>query len=150
MTDRTLHLELENIGGIEREELSITAGPTFIQGPNAANKSSFLKGLLFALGSTTVPIRSGADEARAVLSSGEKRVERIARRTDAGIETAGEAWITDPDDVTLLERFAGLLETNSLRSAVARNEDVESLLKEPMDIEALEAERSTKWRESGS
>ncbi|WP_226008157.1 archaea-specific SMC-related protein [Natrinema salinisoli] len=144
MTDRTLHLELENIGGIEHEELSITAGPTFIQGPNAANKSSFLKGLLFALGSTTVPIRSGADEARAVLSSEEKRVERTARRTDAGIETAGEAWITDPDEITLLERFAGLLETNSLRSAVTRNEDIESLLKEPMDIEALEEEQASK------
>lgn len=142
MTDRTLHLELENIGGIEHEELSITAGPTFIQGPNAANKTSFLRGLLFALGSTSVPIRSGTDEARAVLSSGDKRVERIARRTDTGIETTGEAWISDDDDITLLERFAGLLETNSLRSAVARNEDVESLLKEPMKIEALEAERS--------
>lgn len=144
MAEQTLHLELENIGGIERKEITISEGPTFIQGPNAANKSSFLEGLLFALGSRTVPIRSGADEARAVLSSDEKRVERIARRTDSGIETSGEAWITDPGDVTLLERFAGLLETNSLRSAVARNEDVESLLKEPMDIEALERERSAK------
>ncbi|OLZ39179.1 hypothetical protein A6E15_17370 [Natrinema saccharevitans] len=142
MSDRTLHLELENIGGIEHEELSITAGPTFIQGPNAANKTSFLRGLLFALGSSSVPIRSGTDEARAVLSAGDKRIERVARRTDAGIETSGEAWVSDADDITLLERFAGLLETNSLRSAVARNEGVESLLKEPMDIEALEAERS--------
>jgi chromosome segregation ATPase len=146
MSDRTLHLELENVGGIERKETSIDDGATIIQGPNAANKSSFLRGLLFALGSTTVPLRSGADEARAVLSLGERRVERTARRTDAGIQTSGDAWVTDPDDVTLLERFAALLETNSLRSAVARNEDVESLLKEPMDIDALEAERAEKMR----
>ncbi|WP_254525728.1 archaea-specific SMC-related protein [Natrinema caseinilyticum] len=146
MSDRTLHLELENIGGIEREEISITEGATFIQGPNAANKSSLLKGLLFALGARTVPIRSGADEARATLSVGDRRVERVARRTDAGVETSGEAWISDSDDVTLLERFAALLETNSLRSAVARNEDVETLLKEPMDIEALEEKRSAKMR----
>ena len=146
MSDRTLHLELENIGGIERKEISITEGTTFIQGPNAANKSSFLKGLLFALGSSSVPIRSGTDEARVTLSDGETQIERVAKRTGNGIETSGDAWVTDPDDVTLLERFAGLLETNSLRSAVARNEDVESLLKEPMNIEALEEERSTKMQ----
>ena len=146
LTMSELHLELENVGGIERREITLTEGPTFIQGPNATNKSSFLKGLLFALGARTVPIRSGADEARAVLSVGDERIERIARRTDGGVETSGEAWITDPDDVTLLERFAALLETNALRSAVARNEDVESLLKEPMDIEALEDERAAKMR----
>jgi chromosome segregation ATPase len=139
-----LHLELENVGGIEHKELSLAEGPTFIQGPNAANKSSFLRGLLFALGSRTVPVRSGADEARVVLSTDERRVERVARRTGSGVRTEGEAWVTDADDVTLLERFAGVLGTNALRSAVARNEDVESLLKEPMDIEALERERARK------
>ncbi|ELY50477.1 archaea-specific SMC-related protein [Natronolimnohabitans innermongolicus] len=144
MSDRTLHIELENIGGIERKEVSISAGATFIQGPNAANKSSLLKGLLFALGSRDVPIRSGADEARVRLSVGDESIERVARRTDAGVKTNGDAWVTETDDVTLLERFAGLLETNSLRSAVARNDDVESLLKEPMNIEALEAQRSAK------
>ena len=140
----TLHLELENVGGIEHKELSLTAGPTFIQGPNAANKSSFLRGLLFALGSRTVPIRSGADEARVTLTVDGREVERVARRTGSGIETEGEAWVADPDDVTLLERFAGLLGTNALRSAVARNESVESLLKEPMDVEVLERERERK------
>ncbi|APX97220.1 archaea-specific SMC-related protein [Natronorubrum daqingense] len=144
MSDHTLQIELENIGGIERKEISIPAGATFIQGPNAANKSSFLKGLLFALGGRSVPIRSGADEARVQLSVGDRQVERVAKRTTAGIETNGEAWVTDSDDATLLKRFAGLLETNSLRSAVTRNDDVESLLKEPINIEALEAERSTK------
>ncbi|MFB1062612.1 archaea-specific SMC-related protein [Natrinema sp. H-ect4] len=146
MAEKTLHLELENIGGIKRKEITLTGEPTFIQGPNAANKSSLLRGLLFALGSSTVPIRSGADEARAVLSSDETQIERIARRTDNGVETSGEAWIQDPDDVTLLERFAALLETNSLRSAVARNEDIEPLLKGPMNIESLEEERATKMR----
>lgn len=140
----TLHLELENVGGIEHKELSLTEGPTFIQGPNAANKSSFLRGLLFALGSSTVPVRSGADEARVRLTVDGTEVERVARRTERGVETEGEAWVTDPDDVTLLERFAGLLGTNALRSAVARNEDLEPLLKEPMDIEALERERAQK------
>ena len=139
-----LHLELENVGGIEHKELSLTEGPTFIQGPNAANKSSFLSGLLFALGSRTVPVRSGADEARVTLTLDGREFTRVARRTDSGVETEGEAWVTDPDDVTLLERFAGLLGTNALRTAVARNEDVESLLKEPMDIEALERERARK------
>ncbi|TYL37316.1 hypothetical protein CV102_16965 [Natronococcus pandeyae] len=141
-----IHLELENIGGIEERELTITEGATLIQGPNAANKSSFLKGLLFVLGASTVPIRSGADEARVTLSSRDQQIVRVARRTDTGVEMSGEAWIDESDDVNLLERFAALLETNPLRSAVARNEDVESLLKEPMDIDALEEKRSTKMR----
>jgi chromosome segregation ATPase len=145
-----LNIIIENIGGIKREELTIPEGATFVQGPNASNKTSFLKGLLFGLGARSVPIRSGAEEGRVILQTESQRVERVARRTETGIEATGDAWVSDAEEVTLLERFAALIETNSLRSAVARDEDVESLLKEPMNIDALEAERSQKMERKRS
>ena len=142
----TLLIELENVGGIGYTHREITDRTTFVRGPNAANKSSFLKGLLFALGVNTVPVQNGADEARIHLSLDDRQIERVAHRTENGLEITGDTWIEDPDDVVLLERFAARLETNPLRNAVARNDDVESLLKEPMNIETLEEGRVAKMR----
>jgi DNA repair exonuclease SbcCD ATPase subunit len=142
MAGETLALEVENVGGIREADRTLSAGITFIQGPNASNKSSFLRAVLFALGARHVPIRSGAKQASVRLAIGDRSVERTARRTDEGLVTDGEPWIED--EPVLLERFAGLLGTNDLRTAVAMNEPVEELLKEPMDVEALEAERAAK------
>ncbi|THE64016.1 hypothetical protein D8Y22_14930 [Salinadaptatus halalkaliphilus] len=146
MEEGPLELKLENVGGIEEQSLTITEETTFIQGPNAANKSSFLKGLLFVLGARSVPIRSGSTDARVVLSTDDRRIERTAHRRNGTIELSDDAWIDDADAVVLLERFAALLETNPLRTAVGRNDSVESLLKEPMNIEQLEARRSEKMQ----
>lgn len=142
MAGETLALEVENVGGIREADRTLSAGITFIQGPNASNKSSFLRAVLFALGARHVPIRSGAEQASVRLAIGDRSVERTARRTDEGLVTDGEPWIED--EPVLLERFAGLLGTNDLRTAVAMNEPVEELLEEPMDLEALEAERAAK------
>lgn len=144
MTEITL--DIENIGGIDDLTVTFEDGVTLVQGPNAANKTSLLQSVLFALGSSSVPIRSSADEARVELSIGDRTVERTVRRTDGGIQTGGDTWIEGEDERLLLERFAALLETNPLRAAISRNQEIEPLLKEPMDIDALEAERAQKMQ----
>jgi chromosome segregation ATPase len=142
MTEITL--DVENIGGIDDMTVTFEDGVTLVQGPNATNKTSLLQSVLFALGVSSIPIKSDAESARVELTIGDRTVERTARRTGEGVTTAGETWVTDEDDRVLLERFAALLETNPLRAAVSREGDIESLLKEPMNIDALEAERAGK------
>lgn len=140
-------LSATNVGGISEETVELSAGATLVVGTNASNKTSLLKSVQFALGAREVPIRSGADEARIRLEYGDRAVERTARRNGTGVEIAGEGWVSDPDERRLVERFACLLGTNPLRSAVTRGGDVESLLKAPMDIDALADERAAKLEE---
>jgi DNA repair exonuclease SbcCD ATPase subunit len=142
MTDITL--DIENIGGIDNMTVSLEDGVTLVQGPNATNKTSLLQSVLFALGVSTVPIKSDAEEARVELRIGDRTVERTAHRTEHGISTKGEAWVEGDDERLLLERFGALLETNPLRAAVSREQEIESLLKQPMNIDALETERAGK------
>lgn len=139
-----IRLAAENIGGIESETVDFDTGTTLVVGTNASNKTSLLRSVEFALGIDELPMRSGTDEAGVQLSFDGITVERTAKRNGAGYRIEGDGWVGDPEDALLVRRFACLLGTNPLRSAVARNEDVESLLKEPMDIEALEDERARK------
>ena len=139
-----IRLATENIGGIESETVDFDTGTTLVVGTNASNKTSLLRSVEFALGIDELPMRSGTDEASVQLSFDGTTVERTAKRYGAGYRLDGDGWVGDPDDALLVRRFACLLGTNPLRSAVARNEDVESLLKEPMDIEALEDECAAK------
>jgi hypothetical protein len=142
MTEITL--EVRNIGEIDETKVSFEGGVTLVRGPNATNKTSLLQGLLFTLGVSRAPIKSSADTARVWLAIEDRAVERTATRTGRGVQTDGEAWATDSDNLLLLKRFAALLETNPLRAAVSREREIKPLLKEPMDIDALEAKRSEK------
>lgn len=135
-----MRLSVENVGGIESVEMTFDEGVALITGKNASNKSSLLSALLFALGADDVPVRTGADRAVVELSIGETVVRREASRDGRGLSVSGEAFV-DEEDTTLFMRFAGLLESNPLRTAVQTNTEFEDLLKEPMDISALERQR---------
>lgn len=142
-----LKVAIENVGGIEATELTITDSTTLITGANASNKTSLLQALLFALGTDEVPIRTGTDRARVELTVDGETVTREAIRESSGVTVDGDPLITAPEDRDLFERFAALLETNPLRVAVQTTSNFEALLKEPMDIDTLEAERSEKLQE---
>jgi len=139
-----MHVHVENVGGIEETELTIEPGTTLITGENASNKTSLLHAILFAIGRDEVPIRTGAEQARVELSVEGETVVREATRTAGGVSVSGEPLISDSDDRDLFERFAALLETNPLRTAVQTTDTFAELLKEPMDIDTLEAERTRK------
>lgn len=138
----TLEVRASNVGGIDDLRLAFTEETVVVSGRNASNKTSLLNSIAFGLGVPDVPIRSGADEARVTLTVGSRTVERVARRTRNGISVDGDGLV-DADDSVLVERFAALLETNALRIAVGRGDDVEALLKEPMDIPALERKQAS-------
>jgi chromosome segregation ATPase len=137
-------LEVKNIGGIAQGSFSFGPGTTLIVGRNASNKTSFLRSLQFALGIDEIPVRSGADRASVQLNLHGREIKRQAKRNGTGYVISGDGWVSEPDETLVVKRFSCLLSTNPLRTAVEKSEDVESLLKEPIDIEALEAERAEK------
>lgn len=139
-----VELDVENIGGISDESFSFGSGTTLVVGRNASNKTSLLRSVQFALGADDVPVRSGADRASVHLGLEGTDIQRHVQRNGTGYDISGDGWVSDRDDVVLVSQFACLLGTNPLRSAVEKGGDVESLLKEPIDIEALESERSEK------
>lgn len=143
MTDTTLSVSVTNVGGIDETTCSFSGPVGIISGPNASNKTSLLRAIAFGLGHPSVPIRSGADEARVELTVGDETVTRTATRTGHGVSVNGDGLV-DPGDRDVLERFACLLEFNELRDAVRHEGDYATLLKEPMALEALERERSQK------
>lgn len=138
----SIDVSVSNIGGIDELAVTLDQGVNLIAGPNASNKTSLLKSIAFALGSDDVPLRSGAEEGYVRLTIGDRTVERTAERTEIGIDVSGDTWIDNPENAILIDRFATLLETTPLRAAVSGDGDVEDLLKEPMNVDALETERS--------
>jgi chromosome segregation ATPase len=137
-----LSLSVSNVGGIDRFERTFSDPVTIITGSNASNKTSLLQALAFGLGRQTVPIRSGASEARVELEMGDRRVVRTAEKKRTGVTTAGDGLLADAEAVELFDRFACLFEFNDVRQAVREGRPVEELLKEPIDLNALESRRS--------
>jgi chromosome segregation ATPase len=145
-----LAIDVRNVGGIEEASFTVDPPVSIVSGPNATNKTSLLRALAFGLGRDELSIRSGADEASVALAIGDRSVTRTATRAGTGIEFGGETWIDDPDDRSLFEYFGCLLEFNPLRSAVRQNDDIEPVLKEPVDVDALEARQSALMDEKRS
>jgi len=141
MTELTV--DVEGVGGIDQASHTFEPGVTLVTGPNASNKTSLLEAVAFAVGSDDVRIRAGADKARVALSLGDRTVEREAVRHGRGVEYRGETW-TSSEVATAFETFGSLREFNPLRSAVSQGDDVEDLLKAPVDTDELERRRSEK------
>lgn len=139
-----LSVAVENVGGIDEFECSFDSQVGVVSGPNASNKTSLLQAIAFGLGRSHVPIKNDAKEARVELEIDGKRAVRTARGTEHGTEVSGEGWLADGEAGELLDRFACLLEFNDLRQAVRSDDDFEQLLKEPIDLDALERKRADK------
>lgn len=137
-----LSITISNVGGIDHFEQTFSDSVTIVTGSNASNKTSLLQALAFGLGWSTVPIRSGATEARVKLEIDGQEVVRTAERNGERIVTSGTGLLETQENVELFERFACLLEFNDIRQAVREGRSVEALLKEPMDLNSLEEERS--------
>ncbi|PSQ17525.1 hypothetical protein BRD00_07430 [Halobacteriales archaeon QS_8_69_26] len=142
-----LRLTVENVGGIESTEVEFGEGITLVTGTNASNKTSLLRAIQFAFGVDSVPIHTDADTATVEMEFEGKHVSRTARHRSGDVAVEGQGWIEDPDDVALFERFGALLETNPLRTAVGGSGDIERLLTEPMNVDALRREQSRKMEE---
>lgn len=132
----TCTVQVENLGGIGRTELSLPPGVSLLVGRNATNRSSFLRALSAALGariSTPAP-KTDADEGTVTLSvDGREYGRRISRRGST-VQTDGSPYT---DEAALVDGFVTLFPDSPARRAVWQGTDLRDVLMEPVDTAAI-------------
>jgi chromosome segregation ATPase len=128
---------VENIGGIDRTELTLEPGVTVLSGENATNRTSFLQSIMAAMGSSQATLKGDAEEGHVRLTIGDETYERYLTRTGTQVQFSGEGYLENPEVADL---FAFLLETNEARKSVADGNDLRELIMRPVDTDAIEAD----------
>jgi DNA repair exonuclease SbcCD ATPase subunit len=132
-----VRVHCRNVGGITDADVSIPPGVTVLSGRNATNRTSFLRGVMGALGSDDVSLKGDADEGRVELEFGDETYTRTLRRTNGGVALGGDPFLDDSEKADL---FAFLLESNEARRAVARGDDLREIIMRPVDTAEIRAE----------
>jgi len=132
-----VRLEAENIGGIERTEVTFDPGVTILTGRNATNRTSFLQAIMAGLGSDQVSLKGDADGGTVSLQIGDTEYTRELTRQAGGISFSGDPYL---EDSRLADLFGFLLESNEARRTVALEEDLRDIIMDPVDADAIQAE----------
>jgi glutathione S-transferase len=90
-----------------------------------------------ALGRDQVSLKSNADEGHVELEGGEDTFTRTLRRAANAVIADGDPYLDDP---TMADLFVALLESNDARRAMAKSDELRSIIIEPVDTEAITAE----------
>lgn len=132
-----VRLEAENIGGIERTEVTFSPGVTVLAGRNATNRTSLLQAIMAGLGSDDVSLKGDADTGSVSLHIGDDTYSRSLERRNGTIQFSGDPYL---DDSELADLFAFLLESNEARRTVALGQDLREIIMQPVDADAIKAE----------
>jgi chromosome segregation ATPase len=130
-------LTVNNIGGIDKTEISFEPGITVLAGRNATNRTSLLQAIMAALGSDDVTMKADADEARVELTLDGETYTRTLQRQNGTVQASGAPYL---DDSTLADLFAFLLESNAARRAVVTDSDLRELIMQPVDTDEIQTE----------
>lgn len=132
-----IQLEIQNVGGIEHQEITIDPGLTVLSGENATNRTSLLKAIMALAGSDEPPIRSGTERGYVKGEiNGESYEREVTATATGGYSWSGEGYCDDP---LLAELYSFLLEQNDVRQTVSSGGDLRELIMRPVDTDALEA-----------
>jgi DNA repair exonuclease SbcCD ATPase subunit len=133
-----VRLDIENIGGISRADVTFSDGVTLVSGANASNKSSFLRSLAGILGGPVPPLKTDAEtgSVRLHLEETEYSLE-LTRRNGETVVADSNPYAGEGD---LCELFVSLTESNPIRRAVVTGDELSEYLLKPVDTEAIEAE----------
>ncbi|WP_136687629.1 archaea-specific SMC-related protein [Halorhabdus amylolytica] len=130
-----VRVTVEDVGGIDRADVSITPGVTVFRGRNATNRTSFLSAVAGSLGGSSGSLKSDAGEGSVVLQMGDQRYTRTFRRTEDSVRVGGEPYV---EDASLVDTFVALLEDNPARRAVERGDDLRDIIMRPVDTDGIE------------
>lgn len=133
----TVSLRAENVGGIERTDVTFDPGVTILVGRNATHRTSLLQAIMAGLGSHRASLKGDADEGQVRLDVGDDTYARTLKRQDGGVAFEGDPYLEDPE---LADLFAFLLESNEARRTVALGGNLREIIMEPVDAEAIERE----------
>ncbi|WP_436931372.1 archaea-specific SMC-related protein [Halosimplex halobium] len=134
---KPVDVAVENVGGIDRTEVSFSAGVTILTGRNATNRTSLLQAIMAGLGSDNVSLKGDADEGHVELTVGDETYTRTLTRQNGAVVTDGDPYL---DDSEIADLFVFLLESNEARRAVERTENLRELIMRPVDTAAIESE----------
>ncbi|MFD1562140.1 archaea-specific SMC-related protein [Haloarchaeobius amylolyticus] len=127
----------ENIGGIDRTEVTLEPGVNVLTGRNATNRTSFLQTIMAALGSRQASLKGDADTGRVELAVDGNQYTRVLERRDGEVVFGGDPYLDEPE---LADLFAFQLESNEARRAVRSGDDLRELIMRPVDTDEIEAE----------
>lgn len=149
-------INIENIGGIRSGEAEIKEGVNVIQASNFKGKTSLLKAIQTAMGTTGFgkdeqhPLTQGASTGKVILKAEDETYEVTLERDDGGVITrTGNPYIEDNIDSTCARLFAFLGENNPIRSAIRENdgEKLKENLQKPIKLENIEEKVDKKRKE---
>ena len=132
------HLQVSNIGGISDTTVELAPGVTVLSGRNATNRTSLLQAIMAACGSDRATLKGDVDEGHVELTfNGDTYTRQLTRTDTNSVSFSGNPYL---DDVTGGDLFAFLLETNEVREAVERGDNLRDIIMRPVDTEAIQAE----------
>jgi DNA repair exonuclease SbcCD ATPase subunit len=134
-TDDDVTLTVENIGGINRCDITVNSGVTVLEGRNATNRTSLLTAVADVLGGSPATVKSDADRAWIELDLGGDRLySREYVRQNGGLSAEGNHYTDERESIDL---FVRLLEDNPVRRAVENDGDLRDLIMKPVDTERI-------------
>lgn len=139
-SDTEVHVEIEDLGGIENRTETIRPGINILSGANATNRTSFLEALATGLGGNLSSVRSGQSEGSVTIEiDGEEYTRTVERRNGRSVPR-GDGYLDDAKDAEL---FAWLLTNNEIRQAIRTQDghDLRELAMEPVDTEQIEDQK---------
>jgi len=130
-------LDIRNVAGIREGNATLRRGVNAVRGPNWQGKTSFVRALETAIG-TDATLTEGESEGRVELTvDGETSVVTL-RREDGVVVQRGSPYLDDEYDRVCVDLYAFLDDTNELRRAVRRGEDLEESLTRPLAFEDID------------
>jgi len=133
----TWNITIDNIGGIRHAETTLEDGVNAVRAPNWQGKSSFLYALETVFG-TEKRLTENADHADVTLEIDDTTYAIELKRRGQSIQKSGNPYLTDEVDLVCADLFAFLDETNEIRQAVDRGDNLEDLLTRPLDFEQID------------
>jgi chromosome segregation ATPase len=136
-TEEHAELTVENVGGIDTTEITLSPGVTSLTGRNATNRTSLLQALMATLGSDHVSLKGDANHGEVALTLDGETYTRTLERRNGTVVFDGDPYL---EDTEAAELFGFLLESNEARQAVARDDDLREVIMRPVDTAAIQAE----------
>ncbi|WP_157533091.1 archaea-specific SMC-related protein, partial [Haloferax profundi] len=130
-------VRIQNIGGIDSREVTLSPGVTVLTGRNATNRTSFLRALMAACGSDAASIKGDADEGSVELELNGRTFTRVLTRENGRVSARGTPYL---QDTLTADLFAFLLASNEARDAVVANRNLHDVIMAPVDTDEINAE----------
>jgi DNA repair exonuclease SbcCD ATPase subunit len=133
----TWKITVDNVAGILDGHATIEPGLNAVRASNWQGKSSFVAAIETALGVAT-PLTEGEERGSVNLHLPDREVTVDLVRKNGEVIRRGEPYLTDEYDAVRVGLFACLGETNEVRRAVRRGENLEDILLRPLDFQNID------------